>query len=74
MGALLLFTSSTDGVGVGGGRRNAPASCSRAGQDEQNALLTQHRANIDAGERSAIFGLASFFEGIDLPGLIAVTL
>ena len=34
----------------------------------KNALLTQHRANIDAGKRSAIFGLASFFEGIDLPG------
>ena len=31
-------------------------------------LLNQHRAHIDAGEASAIFGLASFFEGIDLPG------
>jgi len=31
-------------------------------------LLDQHRTNIDAGEASAIFGLASFFEGIDLPG------
>ncbi|MGB2418644.1 MAG: ATP-dependent DNA helicase DinG, partial [Luminiphilus sp.] len=31
-------------------------------------LLDQHRRHIDAGEASAIFGLASFFEGIDLPG------
>ena len=31
-------------------------------------LLDQHRAHIDAAESSAIFGLASFFEGIDLPG------
>jgi ATP-dependent DNA helicase DinG len=31
-------------------------------------LLDQHRTHIDAGEASAIFGLASFFEGIDLPG------
>jgi len=31
-------------------------------------LLNEHRAYIDKGEPSAIFGLASFFEGIDLPG------
>jgi len=31
-------------------------------------LLNQHRAHIDAGEASAICGLASFSEGIDLPG------
>jgi ATP-dependent DNA helicase DinG len=34
----------------------------------KNRLLTQHRAHIDSGDSSAIFGLASFFEGIDLPG------
>jgi ATP-dependent DNA helicase DinG len=34
----------------------------------KNALLTEHRSHIDRGEPSAIFGLASFFEGIDLPG------
>jgi ATP-dependent DNA helicase DinG len=34
----------------------------------KNGLLTQHRAHIDSGASSAIFGLASFFEGIDLPG------
>ena len=31
-------------------------------------LLQRHRARVDAGEGSIIFGLASFAEGIDLPG------
>ncbi len=31
-------------------------------------LITRHRARVDAGEGSIIFGLASFAEGIDLPG------
>ena len=31
-------------------------------------LLRLHRQRIDAGEGSVIFGLASFAEGIDLPG------
>ena len=37
-------------------------------QMSKNRLLNEHRAHIDKGEPSAIFGLASFFEGIDLPG------
>ncbi len=31
-------------------------------------LLNRHRGLVDDGERSVIFGLASFAEGIDLPG------
>ncbi|MBB3330084.1 ATP-dependent DNA helicase DinG [Halomonas campaniensis] len=31
-------------------------------------LISRHRARVDAGEGSIIFGLASFAEGIDLPG------
>jgi ATP-dependent DNA helicase DinG len=31
-------------------------------------ILRRHRAAIDAGEGSVIFGLASFAEGVDLPG------
>lgn len=31
-------------------------------------LLNEHRQAIDAGERSYLFGLASFAEGVDLPG------
>lgn len=37
--------------------------------DYQKAqLLTYHRQRIDKGEGSIIFGLASFAEGVDLPG------
>lgn len=31
-------------------------------------LVARHRARVDVGEGSIIFGLASFAEGIDLPG------
>ncbi len=31
-------------------------------------MVTQHKQRIDDGHRSIIFGLASFAEGIDLPG------
>jgi len=34
----------------------------------KQALLNRHREQIDAGERSIIFGLASLSEGVDLPG------
>lgn len=37
--------------------------------DYQKAqLLTLHRQRVDRGEGSVIFGLASFAEGVDLPG------
>ena len=38
-------------------------------QDQQSkkALLDEHRARIDRDEKSVIFGLASFAEGVDLP-------
>ena len=31
-------------------------------------MLRRHRAAVDAGRGSVIFGLASFAEGVDLPG------
>ena len=31
-------------------------------------LVKKHKAKIDAGERSVLFGLASLSEGVDLPG------
>ena len=34
----------------------------------KHRILVDHRARIDAGEGSVILGLASFAEGIDLPG------
>lgn len=69
LGALVLFSS----------RRQMEAVCEGlAGvlphellvQDtlSKNELLTRHRDNIDAGRPSVIMGLASFAEGVDLPG------
>ncbi len=34
----------------------------------RSQLLVQHRQAVDAGRRSVLFGLASFAEGVDLPG------
>ncbi len=38
------------------------------GDQPKHALLAQHRAAVDAGNGSVLFGLASFAEGLDLPG------
>jgi ATP-dependent DNA helicase DinG len=38
------------------------------GRAAKQVLLDTHRQRIDAGEGSVLFGLASFAEGIDLPG------
>ncbi len=38
------------------------------GDLSKNQILRQHRAQIDSGKPSIIFGLASFSEGVDLPG------
>jgi ATP-dependent DNA helicase DinG len=38
------------------------------GELSKQEIIRQHRERIDAGESSTIFGLASFAEGIDLPG------
>jgi ATP-dependent DNA helicase DinG len=69
LGVLLLFTSRRQLEAVLVGIATA-ISHHRLVQDQlsKSALLTEHRRNIDRGESSAIFGLASFFEGIDLPG------
>lgn len=38
------------------------------GQRARHELLLEHRKRVDKGQGSIIFGLASFAEGIDLPG------
>jgi len=38
------------------------------GDYSKQEILRRHRAAIDAGDGSVIFGLASFAEGVDLPG------
>ena len=38
------------------------------GDSSKQEMLVQHKARVDAGEGSVLFGLASFAEGVDLPG------
>lgn len=38
------------------------------GEFSKNEILKRHKQRIDEGEGSMIFGLASFTEGVDLPG------
>jgi ATP-dependent DNA helicase DinG len=38
------------------------------GDLQTSAIIAEHCSRIDAGDRSVIFGLDSFGEGIDLPG------
>lgn len=38
------------------------------GELSKMEILSRHRAAVDRGEASCIFGLASFAEGVDLPG------
>lgn len=38
------------------------------GNRSKQAMLNEHRERIDAGQGSVLFGLASFAEGVDLPG------
>ena len=39
-----------------------------AGDESKQRLLEKHRQRIDEGQGSVLFGLASFAEGLDLPG------
>ena len=67
--ALMLFSSRRQMLDV---MQNLPPAWSNlvlCQDDYQKAqLLKYHRHRIDSGEGSIIFGLASFSEGIDLPG------
>lgn len=38
------------------------------GDNSKQEMLTQHKNRIDDGDGSILFGLASFAEGVDLPG------
>jgi ATP-dependent DNA helicase DinG len=38
------------------------------GNDSKQLLLQKHRERVDAKKGSVLFGLASFAEGVDLPG------
>lgn len=68
-GTLVLFTARRQMQAVYEG---IPESLRRQvlNQDElgKQQIIRRHRSAIDGGDASMIFGLASFAEGIDLPG------
>lgn len=68
-GALVLFSSrrQLEAVAEGVGDE-LPHELLLQDAMSKAELLTRHRDNIDRGAPSVIFGLASFAEGIDLPG------
>jgi len=68
-GSLVLFSSRRqmldvhEGVAASMGERIL-----MQGDYSKQEILRRHRERIDQGSGSAIFGLASFAEGVDLPG------
>ncbi|WP_426416403.1 ATP-dependent DNA helicase DinG [Aestuariirhabdus sp. LZHN29] len=68
-GALVLFSSrrQMQEVFAGVGRQWQQRILMQGDRSKQE-LLTQHRQRIDDDKTSVIFGLASFAEGVDLPG------
>ncbi|MEJ6656489.1 MAG: helicase C-terminal domain-containing protein, partial [Pseudomonas sp.] len=68
-GSLVLFSSRRQMLEVYAG---LPADFRERllvqGDLSKQELIRQHRARVDKGEQSVIFGLASFAEGVDLPG------
>ena len=66
---LVLFTSWRQLNAV---VKDLPATLSESllvqGEAAKQVLIGRHRARIDNGEASALVGLASFSEGLDLPG------
>lgn len=67
--ALMLFSSRRQMQDVLAGMSNEWHQRILCQDDFQKAqLLSFHRQRIDRGEGSLIFGLASFAEGVDLPG------
>lgn len=68
-GSLVLFSSRKQMEQVHEGL-DAPWRARILMQDQlsKQEILNRHRARIDGGEGGVIFGLASFAEGVDLPG------
>jgi ATP-dependent DNA helicase DinG len=69
-GSLVLFSSRRQMLevfqGVDGGLRECILM---QGDYSKQEILKRHRETIDEGRGSVIFGLASFAEGVDLPGV-----
>ena len=67
--ALALFTSWRQFNAVSASLPEAILErCRLQDTASKQRLLEEHREAIDAGEPSYLFGLASFAEGVDLPG------
>ena len=68
-GSLVLFSSRRQMLEVYQGLSGELGECIlMQGDYSKQEILRRHRATIDSGEGSVIFGLASFAEGVDLPG------
>lgn len=68
-GALVLFSSRRQMLEVFGGLEPAVREKLLVQGDlSKQELIRQHRKAVDDGKQSIIFGLASFAEGVDLPG------
>lgn len=68
-GSLVLFSSRRQMLDVYEGVASAMGERILVqGDHSKQETLRRHRERIEAGEGSVIFGLASFAEGVDLPG------
>lgn len=69
-GMLVLYTSRRQMEDVAGRIPDIlRARVLMQGEQSKSAIIEAHRTRIDAGQPSVIFGLASFSEGVDLPGV-----
>ena len=68
-GALVLFSSRRQMQDVFDGlERDWRRRVLIQGNLSKQETLNKHRSRVDDGEPSVLFGLASFAEGVDLPG------
>lgn len=68
-GSLVLFSSRRQMNDVFAGLQDSWRERTLVqGDASKQELLRLHRERVDAGDGSVIFGLASFAEGVDLPG------
>lgn len=68
-GVLVLFTSQWMMEQVYGALDVSwQKNIFKQGDQAKGELLKQHKAKVDSGEQSIIFGMQSFAEGVDLPG------
>ena len=68
-GQLVLFTSRRQMLACHGALpKDLLKQVQMQGESSRTELLKEHSRRVQAGQRSIIFGLQSFGEGIDLPG------